>query len=76
MVWVWWAIRGKEYILTISFGPIFEAKGEGKGGIVLEELSSEGIPPQVVRLLQGNKTICELQSSTTKAGLRADVFVV
>jgi len=38
--------------LTISFGSVLEAEGEGELGLVLEELGGEGVPPEVVRLLR------------------------
>ena len=38
--------------LTVSLRSIFEAEGQGQGGIVLKELGRERVPPQIVAFLQ------------------------
>lgn len=38
--------------LTVAFGSILQTEGDGQHGVVLKELCGEGIPPQVVALLQ------------------------
>ena len=53
--------------LTISFGPVFQAECEGEGGIVLEKFRSEGIPPEVVRVLPTTRATISSQEITSKA---------
>jgi len=51
-------------ILTISLRSVFQADVKGKGGILLEKLVREGLPPKVVTFL--NKT----EKNTEKISLR------
>lgn len=38
-------------VLTVSFGSIFQAEGDGEHGIILKKLCGERVPPQVVTIL-------------------------
>lgn len=37
--------------LTVSFGSIFQAEGDGEHGVVLEKLCGERVPPKIVAVL-------------------------
>lgn len=40
-------------VLTVALWTILQTEGDGEHGIILKELCSEGIPPQVVTVLEG-----------------------
>lgn len=51
-------------ILTISLRSVFQADVKGEGGVLLEELVREGLPPKVVTFL--NRT----ERNTERISLR------
>ena len=40
-------------LLTVAFGSILQTESNCQHGVILKELCSKGIPPQVITLLQG-----------------------
>lgn len=38
-------------VLTVSFGSIFQAEGDGEHGVILKKLCGERVPPQIVTIL-------------------------
>ena len=39
-------------VRTVSFGPILQTEGQREGGVVLEKLGGEGVPPEAVTVLK------------------------
>lgn len=40
------------FILTVSFGSIFQTESDGEHGVIFKELCGEGIPPEIVTVLK------------------------
>jgi len=43
------------FLLTVSFGSIFQTERDGEHGVILKELCGEGIPPEIVTVLKADK---------------------